>query len=76
MSYRGPDDSGAYVDQTMSLGHRRLSIIDLSSKGKQPMFVADRYVISFNGEIYNYRKIREELQEYTFQSETDTEVIV
>lgn len=79
ISHRGPDDSGYYVDDFISLGHRRLSIIDLSSKGHQPMFDKDEeIIIVHNGEIYNYRKIKNELEKkgYIFKSRTDTEVIL
>ena len=65
MVHRGPDDFGSYydVDQGVGLVHRRLSIIDLSEAGHQPMVTADgRYTIVFNGEIYNYGKLREDLQ--------------
>jgi asparagine synthase (glutamine-hydrolysing) len=59
--HRGPDDSGVWLDQNagLALGHRRLSIIDLSPEGHQPMTSScGRYVIAFNGEIYNYRDIK------------------
>ncbi|MBD3280439.1 asparagine synthase (glutamine-hydrolyzing) [Candidatus Dojkabacteria bacterium] len=77
---RGPDDQGIYVDNRMSLGHVRLSILDLSKKGRQPFRYQhkDRSVILvFNGEIYNYRELREELIEegFVFHTQTDTEVI-
>src|SRR5690242_11492147 len=64
ITHRGPDDSGAWVDPAagVALGFRRLAILDLSPTGHQPMFSADlRYVIVFNGEIYNYQELREEL---------------
>ena len=77
---RGPDDAGIFHDASVQLflGHRRLSILDLSSAGQQPMGTPDgRYVIVFNGEIYNYLELREELrQNYTFTTETDTEVLL
>jgi asparagine synthase (glutamine-hydrolysing) len=79
LRHRGPDDSGTYNDQFVSLGHQRLSIIDLSLKGKQPISNEDgSIVITFNGEIYNYKKLRYLLEQknHTFQTETDTEVIV
>ena len=61
LSKRGPDDHGTYNDYLTGLGHRRLSIIDKSEKGHQPMHSTDgRYVISYNGEIYNYKKLRQE----------------
>jgi len=77
--HRGPDDEGLYADNTCILGHRRLSIIDLSEKGHQP-FVSDdgRYRLIYNGEIYNYIELRKELQKigWKFRSETDTEVLL
>ena len=78
IEHRGPDSEGFYVDNHIGLGHRRLSIIDLQT-GNQPMFSEDqKKVIVFNGEIYNYIEIREELikKGYRFQSESDTEVIL
>ncbi|MEE9525446.1 MAG: asparagine synthase (glutamine-hydrolyzing) [Candidatus Woesearchaeota archaeon] len=76
ISYRGPDDKGDYFDSNISLGHRRLSIIDLDKRSKQPMELMDRYVITYNGEIYNYKEIKKELSEYDFKTTSDTEVIV
>lgn len=75
---RGPDQSGIYVKDNIGLAHRRLSIIDLSQKGAQPMFNLDGTVgIVFNGEIYNYREIKEQLGEkYEWKSKTDTEVLL
>ena len=60
MSEGGPDDYGIYVKDNIGLGHRRLSIIDLTDSGKQPMSFGD-WTIIFNGEIYNYKEIRTEL---------------
>lgn len=80
-SYRGPDDSGVYFDEKSGVhfGHNRLSIQDLSSHGHQP-FVSDcgNYIIVFNGEVYNFKAIRTELQNlgYNFISNSDTEVIL
>jgi asparagine synthase (glutamine-hydrolysing) len=77
--HRGPDDEGTYFDGNVGLGFLRLSILDLSSAGHQPMFdESGRYSIMHNGEVYNYIEIREELQKkgYVFQSNTDTEVIL
>lgn len=78
ISHRGPDDEGFYFEKNFAFGHRRLSILDLSSEGHQPMHYLDRYVITYNGEVYNYLEIKEELQKdgYTFHSHTDTEVIL
>jgi asparagine synthase (glutamine-hydrolysing) len=79
MEHRGPDDSGIYIDKTIGLGHRRLSIIDTSASGHQP-FVSDngRYIIVFNGEIYNYQSFYPELKSkgIALKSGTDTEVLL
>lgn len=78
-SNRGPDDVGILVDDNVSLGHRRLSIIDLSAKGHQPMSNEDDSVwIVYNGEIYNFQEIKEKLLKkgHIFKSHTDTEVII
>ena len=77
--HRGPDAEGKYVDADIALGHRRLSIIDVSSQGNQPIFNEDgSLVIVFNGEIYNYAAIREKLTAagHSFRTNTDTEVLV
>ena len=78
--HRGPNDEGLYADAKIVLGHRRLSIIDLSEAGHQPMQSADkRYTIVYNGELYNYREIKGLIQEkfsYSFETNTDTEVII
>jgi asparagine synthase (glutamine-hydrolysing) len=77
--HRGPDDQGHYVHGRIALGHRRLSIIDLSAAGHQPMAAEHgRYVIVYNGEIYNFIELRSELQSlgYRFRTSTDTEVIL
>ncbi len=77
--HRGPDDCGVYLGAGVGLGHRRLSIIDLSPDGRQPLSNEDESIwIVFNGEVYNYRELRRELQDagHRFRSETDTEVIV
>ena len=78
ISYRGPDDRGTFYEKGIALGHRRLSIIDLSEAGHQPFHYKDRYVLVFNGEIYNYRELREELKSRgcSFVSECDTEVLI
>lgn len=79
IAHRGPDDEGFYVKKNISLGHRRLSIIDLSDLGHQPMSNEDGSVwITYNGEIYNYLELKKELikKGYVFKSKTDTEVIV
>ena len=78
IKHRGPDSDGYYVDNNIALGFRRLSLIDLD-KGSQPIFNEDKdKVIVFNGEIYNYKEIREELKSkgHKFSTNTDTEVIL
>jgi len=81
ISSRGPDDSDMLIDQEsgICLGHKRLSIIDLSADGRQPMTDASgRFSITYNGEIYNYLELKQELEElgYAFQTRTDTEVVL
>lgn len=79
IGHRGPDGEGLYTQDNVVLGQKRLAIIDLSNNGKQPMIVDNgNYSITFNGEIYNYKELREELKEYGyfFNSDTDTEVIL
>ncbi len=81
MNLRGPDGEGVWLDEDtgIALGHRRLSIIDLTSLGHQPMISpSSRYVISFNGEIYNFRSLRDELLKIggIFRGTSDTEVLV
>ncbi|HEX5053019.1 MAG TPA: asparagine synthase (glutamine-hydrolyzing) [Planctomycetota bacterium] len=81
MPYRGPDDSGVWVspDGRCALSHRRLSIIDTSSGGHQPFVLPeDRHAITFNGEIYNYRELKDELSGagHTFATRSDTEVLL
>lgn len=76
-AHRGPDGVGIYENSHITFGHNRLAIIDLSEKGAQPMrSVDDSLVITYNGELYNYRELRRELAGYPFKSETDTEVIL
>ncbi len=79
LAHRGPDAGGYFIDGPLALGHRRLSIIDLSSNANQPMHNRDKSAtIVFNGEIYNYIELREELKTFGFQfsTESDTEVIL
>ncbi len=86
LSHRGPDNDGVWAGELIALGHRRLSIIDLSAEGNQPFFSNDkRYVIIYNGELYNYKELKLELQRtsqgssatpYFFKTETDTEVVL
>lgn len=81
LSHRGPDDAGTWwsTDRRVGLAHRRLSIIDLSPNGHQPMLdTAGEFVLSFNGEIYNYQQLRAELEQlgHRFRTATDSEVIL
>ncbi len=78
IEHRGPDDEGFFLKNNFAFGFRRLSILDLSMDGHQPMHYLDRYTIIFNGEIYNYLELRDELlkNNYEFKSGTDTEVIL
>ena len=79
MVYRGPDNKGVWMEDGICLGHRRLSIIDLSSDGNQPFQSScERYVIVFNGEIFNYEELKSDLKKlgHIFRTETDTEVIL
>jgi asparagine synthase (glutamine-hydrolysing) len=79
IAHRGPDGEGHWIEGGVGLGHRRLAIIDLSPAGHQPMASADhRFLLSFNGEIYNYRELRTELETkgYWFRSKTDSEVLL
>lgn len=79
IQHRGPDGEGQYCFNNVALGHRRLAIIDRSSSGHQPMsYQNDQFVMTYNGEIYNYIELRKELKEkgYPFHSHTDTEVIL
>lgn len=75
--HRGPDDEGEYSNSNIALGHRRLAIIDLTSGGHQPMHYKERYWIVYNGEIFNYIELKEELirNNYTFSTTSDTEVV-
>ncbi|MDZ4845292.1 MAG: asparagine synthase (glutamine-hydrolyzing) [Chitinophagales bacterium] len=79
LAHRGPNGSGTWEgnEKEVLLGHRRLSILDLSDSGKQPMH-SERYVITHNGEIYNFKEIKKELEQkgYVFKTQTDTEVIL
>src|SRR5690242_4245418 len=81
LAHRGPDDSGVWTDResSLALGHRRLSILDLSPTGHQPMISPrGRFVITYNGEVYNYRELRRELEQcgHRFAGGSDTEVIL
>ena len=79
IKHRGPDSDGKYVDEQIAMGFRRLSIIDLSDQGSQPIFNEDKsLVLTFNGEIYNYKDLREELvaSGHKFYTHTDSEVLI
>lgn len=79
LSHRGPDDAGVYLKDNIGLGHRRLSVLDVTQAGHQPMTNEDRTIwIVFNGEIYNYRELRKELEKkgHVFLSSSDTETII
>ena len=78
IGHRGLDDHGHYINNNFGLAHKRLSIIDLSNNASQPFISADkRYVLAFNGEIYNFREIKKKLfHKYKFISNSDTEVIL
>ncbi len=79
IAHRGPDGEGHWVEENVALGHRRLSIIDLSNAAHQPMLSGDnRFVISYNGEVYNFKELRIELEYkgHSFQSRSDTEVVL
>lgn len=77
--HRGPDGEGIYSEPGIFLGHARLAVLDISAAGQQPMFSADRrFVVSFNGEIYNFKEIRQQLEKqgHDFVSRSDTEVLL
>ncbi|MCB0339909.1 MAG: asparagine synthetase B, partial [Bdellovibrionales bacterium] len=82
LAHRGPDGRGTYIDQNLGLGHRRLAILDLSERGRCPMeYLAPdgrKFVITYNGEVYNFLEIRRSLEKlgHSFVSDTDTEVVV
>ena len=77
IAHRGPDDQGTYADDYVALGHARLSIIDISTAGHQPMKSSDGSLeIIYNGEFYNYIDVRKKISDYRFNTKTDTEVIL
>ena len=79
IAHRGPDGEGFYIDSFVGLGHRRLAIIDLSPAGHQPMATEEgNYIITYNGEVYNFQELRIELESlgHQFRSKTDTEVVL
>ena len=79
IKHRGPDGNGFYADKNIGFGHCRLSIIDLSSSGNQPMVSKNnQFILTYNGEIYNFKELRVELENlgYKFHSNTDSEVVL
>ena len=79
IAHRGPDGEGQWIEGNVGIGHRRLAIIDLTAAGHQPMMSNDqRYILTYNGEIYNYRELRIELEAlgYQFRSNTDSEIVL
>ncbi len=79
IAHRGPDGEGQWIDGPVGIGHRRLAVLDPTPAGSQPMFDdSGRYVLSYNGEVYNFRELRAELTYLgtTFRSGTDTEVVL
>src|SRR5690348_8794227 len=78
ISHRGPDGEGFFTHKNVGFGHRRLSILDLSELGAQPMKYGQDLTVTYNGEVFNYIEVREELKlkGYTFRSGSDTEVIL
>ena len=79
LEHRGPDNTGKYISENFGMAHNRLNIIDLSDEANQPMQDdSGRYLISFNGEIFNYKELREELSlaGNVFQTNSDTEILL
>src|SRR5450631_3949412 len=77
MSHRGPDSDGFWEEDGVALGHRRLSIIDLSTAANQPFTDSSgRYIMVFNGEMYNYQEVKELIPDYPFHTTSDTEVLL
>ncbi|KAA6351946.1 Asparagine synthetase (glutamine-hydrolyzing) 1 [termite gut metagenome] len=77
IAHRGPDSDGIYITESVGLAHRRLSIVDLSANANQPMYSYDkRFVLVYNGEIYNFLELKKELNDYPYQSQSDTEIII
>ena len=79
LAHRGPDGEGQWIEGNVGIGHRRLAILDLSPAGHQPMISTNnRYLLTYNGEVYNFRELRGELEAkgYLFHSQTDTEVVL
>ena len=74
LSHRGPDDSSEWIGDGIALAHRRLSVLDLSYAGRQPMHSAnERYVLVFNGEIYNHNQLRGQIGDVSWRGTSDTE---
>ncbi|RDH43201.1 asparagine synthase (glutamine-hydrolyzing) [Zooshikella ganghwensis] len=79
IAHRGPDGEGQWIDGNVGIGHRRLAVLDLSPAGQQPMISSShRYILSYNGEVYNYKELKIELEAegYWFRSQTDSEVVL
>ena len=79
LKHRGPDAEAIWIEQNVGFGHTRLAILDLSSEANQPMISADsRYVITYNGELYNYAELKIQLENkgYKFRTHSDTEVVL
>ncbi len=77
VKHRGPDNEGLFIENNIAFGHRRLSIIDLSGAASQPLFDnSGRYVLIYNGELYNFKTLKSELNDYPYKTETDSEVIL
>src|SRR6202043_1580197 len=77
--HRGPDGEGHFLDGAVAIGHRRLAILDLTDQSRQPMVTPDgRFVLSYNGELYNFQELRQELESrgHFFRSAGDTEVVL
>ncbi|MFY8029401.1 MAG: asparagine synthetase B, partial [Bacteroidia bacterium] len=81
LQHRGPDAGGTYFESFVGLGHRRLSILDLSEGANQPMMSGNnRFVIAYNGEVFNFKEIAEEIKKFrpgiVFKTSSDTEIII
>ncbi len=77
ISHRGPDAEGIFIEDEIALGHRRLSIIDLSSSANQPFTDhSGRYIVVYNGEIYNFNEVKSKIPDYPFKTSSDTEVLI
>ena len=79
IAHRGPDGEGKWIEENIGFGHRRLAVIDLTEGGKQPMKSSDgRFVLIYNGEVYNYMQLRKELENHSikFQTQSDCEVLL